>query len=257
MKSKDEIRREMWDIIDKNPTAFPEPAHGIPNFVGLDDAAGRLRDLPEWAAAKVIETGFSPPMRAVRELALKEGKIVYVRTPTLAEEKCYVEVNPNFFKDREEYASSIKAVYICGQQVGPWEMRQIDLCVFPAVAVNVKGLKIGKGSGMADLGYAINKMHGIVSDETKIVTIVHSLQVVPYDIPGGRHDIASDYIITPEKIIKTEGNYPRPKDIYWEDLREEYKTLPVIKRLKKRLNWVTSWESIFHIDQQVSKRSPV
>jgi 5-formyltetrahydrofolate cyclo-ligase len=253
MKSKDEIRREVWGIMEKNPTAFPKPLHGIPNFVGLDDAAERLRDLPEWIDAKVITTAMSPTMIPIRELALKDDKIVYVAIPRLTEEKCYVELNPNFFKGREQYASSIKAAYICGQNVGPWQMSKIDLFITASVAVNVKGFKMGKGGGLGDLGYAICREHGIISDETTILTIVHPLQVVPYDFPVGRHDIAADYIITPEKIIKTEGNYPKPQGIYWEDLREEYKNFPIIKRLKKRLGWLNTWESMFRFDQYISK----
>jgi 5-formyltetrahydrofolate cyclo-ligase len=257
MKSKDEIRKEVWTILEKNPAVFPKPLYGIPNFVGFDDAAERLRDLREWIDAKVIKISFSPPMRTVRELAMKDDKIVYVAIPKLPEEKCFVELNPRFFKGREEYASSIEATYICGQEVGPWEMRKIDLCVTGSVAVNAKGCKIGKGGGLADLDYAICREHGIISDETTIVTIAHPLQVVSHEVQVEKHDIPSDYIVTPEKIMETRGHYPKPQGIYWEDLREEYKNFPIMKRLKKRLGWLNTWESIFKIDQYVSKESSV
>jgi 5-formyltetrahydrofolate cyclo-ligase len=257
MKTKDEIRKEMWEIIEKNPAIFPEPVYGIPSFVGSDDAAERLSDLPEWIDAKSITIGFSPNLRAAREFAMKDDKIVYVAIPKLSEEKCYVELNSSFFKGREQYASSIKATYICGQEVGPWEMKKIDLCVTASVAVNEKGCKIGKGGGLGDLGYAICREHGIISDETTIVTIAHPLQVVSHDVQVERHDIPSDYILTPEKIIKTGGHYPKPQGVYWEDLREEYKTFPIMKRLEKRLGWLNTWESMFRFDQYVSNESSV
>jgi 5-formyltetrahydrofolate cyclo-ligase len=132
-------------------------------------------------------------------------------------------------------------------------MRKIDLCITSSMAVNVKGCKIGKGEGHSDLTYAICREHGIISDETTIVTIVHPLQVLEYDAPAERYDIPSDYILTPEKIIKTNTPYTRPQGIYWEDLREDYKTLPIMKRLKKRLGWLNTWQSIFRIDQYVSR----
>jgi 5-formyltetrahydrofolate cyclo-ligase len=226
MKSKDEIRKEVWAVLEKNPAVFPKPLYGIPNFVGFDDAAERLRDLREWMDAKVIKISFSPPMKTVRELAMKDDKIVYVAIPKLPEEKCFVELDPKFFKGREEYASSIEATYICGQEIGPWEMRKIDLCVTGSVAVNAKGCKIGKGGGLADLDYAICREHGIISDETTIVTIAHPLQVVSHEVQVEKHDIPSDYIVTPE-------------------------------RLKKRLGWLNTWESIFKIDQYVSKKSSI
>jgi 5-formyltetrahydrofolate cyclo-ligase len=248
MKSKDEIRREVWDIIEKNRAVFPEPVYGIPNFVGLDDAIARLRDLPEWTNAKVIKSDWTPPMRTARELALQDNKIVYVSIPQLPEEKCFMELNPKFFKGREHYASSIKATYICGQEVGPWEMRKIDLCITSSVAVNLKGCKLGKGRGLGDLEYGICRDHGIISDETTIVTIAHPLQLVNDDVRVERHDIPSDYILTPEKIIETRGHYPKPQGIYWEDLREEYKNFPIMKKLKKRLGWVKKCPVLNKID---------
>ncbi|UCF57918.1 MAG: hypothetical protein JSW15_05575, partial [Deltaproteobacteria bacterium] len=62
---------------------------------------------------------------------------------------------------------------------------------------------------------------------------------------------------TPEKIIKTGGHYPKPQGVYWEDLREEYKTFPIMKRLEKRLGWLNTWESMFRFDQYVSNESSV
>jgi 5-formyltetrahydrofolate cyclo-ligase len=132
-------------------------------------------------------------------------------------------------------------------------MRQIDLFITASLAVTVKGGKLGKGGGLGDLGYAICREHGIISDETTIVTIAHPLQVVSYEVQVERHDIPSDYVVTPEKIIETRGHYPKPQGIYWEDLREEYKNFPIMKRLKKRLGWLNTWESIFSIDQYVSR----
>jgi 5-formyltetrahydrofolate cyclo-ligase len=225
--------------MEKTPAVWPKPFYGMfPVFVGFEKTLERLRDLPEWKDARAVKITLSLPIE-LRNLAFRDGKIVYVSiivTPGLTEEKCYIELKPDFFN-----AADPKAAYLRGQDVGPWEMRKIDLCVTSSMAVTIKGCAIGHGMGGADLSYAICKEHGIISDKTTIVAIAHPLQVVDYDVPVGKHDMISDYIITTEKIIKTDGHYPQPKGIYWEDLREEYKNFPILKRMRRRLDWVNTW----------------
>jgi 5-formyltetrahydrofolate cyclo-ligase len=240
MKTKDEVRKEIREIMEKNPVAFPKPlpAHGVPNFAGLYEAAEKLEELPEWRDAKAIKVSLSLSLELVRKLALEGDKIVYAAM--LKEEKAYVELNPGFSKGQEQYGSPIwsalKEAYIFGRGVDPGEMRKIDLCITSSVAVNVKGSKMGKGGGSADLTYAIGRDFGIISDKTTVVELTHPLQVVDYDIPMERNDVPVDYILTPEKIIKTGGHYPKPEGVYWEHLREDYKGLPILRKLKKHLN---------------------
>jgi 5-formyltetrahydrofolate cyclo-ligase len=237
MKTKDEIRKEIQEIKEKNP-AYPKPlpARGTPKFVGLYEAAEKLKELPEWRDAKAIKVSLSLPLELVRKLALEDDKIAY--TAMLKEEKAYVELNPGFSKgqDVSPIWSAVKGAYIFGRGVDPGEMRKIDLCITSSVAVDVKGGKMGKGGGSADLTYAIGRDFGIISDKTAIVELTHPLQVVDYDIPMERNDVPVDYILTPEKIIKTGGHYPKPEGVYWEHLREDYKGLPILKKLKKHLN---------------------
>jgi 5-formyltetrahydrofolate cyclo-ligase len=238
MKSKDEIRKEMWELLENNPAAFPKPwsPHGVPNFVGVYEAAEKLKELPEWRDAKAIKFSLSLPLELARKLALQDDKIVYVGMAK--EEKCYVELNPGFSKGQNVSPiwSPFLEAYLFGRGVDPREMRKIDLSIASSLAVTVKGFKLGKGQGSADLTYAIGRDFGIISDETTLVELAHPLQVLDYDIPIERHDVPVDYILTPEKIIKTSGHYPKPKGVYWEDLREVYKTSPIVKQLRKHLN---------------------
>jgi 5-formyltetrahydrofolate cyclo-ligase len=44
------------------------------------------------------------------------------------------------------------------------------------------------------------------------------LQVLAEPIPMTRHDVALDYIVTPEEVISTRRRYPQPAGIYWDEL---------------------------------------
>ncbi|HEC81354.1 MAG TPA: 5-formyltetrahydrofolate cyclo-ligase, partial [Thermoplasmatales archaeon] len=69
MKSKDEIRQTVWDLLEKkNVVTFPRPVYGrIPNFVGANVAAEKLDELRLWRKARVIKSNPDSPQKWVRE----------------------------------------------------------------------------------------------------------------------------------------------------------------------------------------------
>ena len=81
---KGEIRQQIWRLMEeKGVVRFPGAVGRIPNFVGAELAARLLRQSPIWQKARVIKSNPDSPQRAVRNLALKEGKIVYMAVPRL------------------------------------------------------------------------------------------------------------------------------------------------------------------------------
>jgi 5-formyltetrahydrofolate cyclo-ligase len=130
-------------------------------------------------------------------------------------------------------AATIKGAFRHGEKVFPDEMERVDLIIVGSVAVNEKGAKVGKGGGYSDLEYAIAKEHGIVDENTPTVTTIHKLQMVDYEIPMEKHDVPMDYIITRDKVIKTNGSYSKPMGIHWDILGDKIKEIPVLQKLKK------------------------
>jgi len=57
LKSKQEIRQKIWDLLEeKNVAAFPRPVHGrISNYVGANVTAEKLNELSVWRKARVIK----------------------------------------------------------------------------------------------------------------------------------------------------------------------------------------------------------
>jgi 5-formyltetrahydrofolate cyclo-ligase len=48
-----------------------------------------------------------------------------------------------------------------------------------------------------------------------------------------KHDVPMDYIITRDKVIKTNGSYSKPMGIHWDILGDKIKEIPVLQKLKK------------------------
>jgi len=179
---------------------FPRPVfHRIPNFVGAEKAVQNLRELPEYKAARVIFCNPDSPQRAVREAALKDGKIVVMATPRLR--KGFLLLDPNVIPQNNiSRASTIRGAFKDGRFVEPSKAR-VDLFVAGSVAVSPDGGRLGKGTGYSDQEYAILKNSGGLIPETPVVTTVHDVQIVE-KIPREEWDVSVDIIVTPTRVIR-------------------------------------------------------
>jgi len=177
------------------------------------------------------------PQRPVRELALSQGKVLYMAVPRLRSENPFLELDPSRLRGRFREASTIRGAFRLGRPVSPEEMDPIGLIVAGSVAVTEQGARLGKGGGYSDLEYAIGREVGIIDEKTPVVTTVHRLQVVSNDIEMKIHDLPIDFIVTPEEVIVTPSQFPKPEGIYWEILEEErLKSIPVLTRLRSSTN---------------------
>ena len=235
--TKQEIRESVWSLLQSEHVArFPGARGRIPNFTGAEQCAAQVAELEVWQAAKFIKSNPDSPQRAIRHLALKQGKTIYMAVPRLREEKCFIELNPTRLGKKLFAASSIKGAFELGRQVSVAEMKPIDLILCGSVAVRRDGARIGKGGGYSDLEYAIAVELGIITRATPIITTVHPLQIVTGRIALAPHDIPVDFIVTPEKSIATKTKLSRPQDIYWDYLDEEkIAAIPLLKKMRARM----------------------
>ncbi|UCD93321.1 MAG: 5-formyltetrahydrofolate cyclo-ligase [Methanobacteriota archaeon] len=234
---KQEIREEIWKTMEeRNIARFPRPVHGrIPNFVGAEEAAKKLTELTEWADARVIKSNPDSPQKPVRELALQDGKIVYMAVPRLKELECFVELDPRFLASNASRASTIKGAFKYGRKIHPKNMKKVDLVIAGSVAVNEKGGRVGKGGGYSDLEFAIASHFNLVSEDTPIVTTVHPVQVVDLDIEMKDHDVPLSTIVTKSKTIKTHSELRKPAGILWQELdKQVYENIPVLISIQNR-----------------------
>lgn len=235
---KERLRQEVWDLMERlNVARFPRPVYGrIPNFVGSEAAAGKLRLLECFRTSKVIKVNPDSPQHPVRANALRDGKLVLMPTPRLKEG--FILLDPSRIPDDVVgYASSIKGSFELGERVDLWSIPKVDLVVVGSVAVNTKGVRLGKGGGYAELEYAILRELGCVSRSTKVITTVHHTQVLDRDIPHELHDLVVDVIVTPTGVVSIDAAvFEKPAGVYWELVTESLlRDIPVLRELKARL----------------------
>jgi 5-formyltetrahydrofolate cyclo-ligase len=213
---KEGLREQVWDDLEASGEArFPFPPHGrIPNFAGAGEAADRLADQPVFQAADAIKINPDSPQRPVRKRALRAGKTLYMAVPRLAEEACFLELDPARIDDID-HATTIGGADDLGVPVTPEEMPAIDLVVSGSVAVTEAGDRVGKGEGYSDLEYAILRELGLVDGETPVATTVHDRQVVDATVETGDHDVFLDWVVTPDRTIRV-PEAAKPAGIDWD-----------------------------------------
>src|SRR5580765_9055140 len=236
MRTKDAIRRDVWDSLKENRVArFPGVEGRIPNFIGAEACATLLAGAPYWRTAKILKSNPASPQRAIRQRALAEGKIVYMAVPRLRSDNPFIELNPKTLKCSPYAASSIKGAAQYGRPVTLDQVKKIDLVVCGSVAVNRQGARVGKGGGYSDLEFALLTEEEKIGPDTPIVTSVHPLQIVDEEIPMTEHDIPLSAIVTPTEVIFPTFSFARPKGIYWRLLpTEKLDDIPVLKARGKK-----------------------
>jgi len=231
--TKQQIREKIWRNMEAEKVArFPGARGRIPNFTGAEKCAQQVSRLEAWNRAKVIKSNPDSPQRALRHLALKQGKIIYMAAPRLREMKCFVELDPGRLGNKLYKASSIKGAFEYGRQVTVEQMERVDLILCGSVAVRRDGARVGKGGGYSDLEYGLAVEMGKVTRRTPIITSVHPIQIIQQEIELKPHDIPLDFIITPDEVIACHTKLPKPRGIYSEYLDEEkIAAIPVLQEL--------------------------
>ncbi|MDX1623941.1 MAG: 5-formyltetrahydrofolate cyclo-ligase [Gemmatimonadota bacterium] len=235
--TKAELRDRTWGALAAaDADRFPGAEGRIPNFVGAEEAAERLRGLELWDSAATLKANPDSPQWPVRQRALEDGKTVFMAVPRLADERPFFRLHPDEISTTPRKASSIKGASREGRKVAVEELEPVDLVVVGSVAVAPDGARLGKGGGYSDLEFALAKEAGLIDEGTVVVTTVHEIQVVePGEIPMRDHDVPLDRIVTPERTIGCDGIHDRPTGIRWEDLDEEkIEAIPLLERLRDR-----------------------
>jgi 5-formyltetrahydrofolate cyclo-ligase len=237
LAAKAALRDEAWAAIrDAEAARFPAPENRIPNFIGAEAAAERLRDTDEWARAGAIKANPDSPQLPVRQRALEDGKVLYMAVPRLAADKPFLLLDPDRLDVKPRQAASIKGAGTHGRPVDVDDLDPVNLVVTGCVAVDDSGARLGKGGGFSDLEYAVAHDAGLIGPDTVVVTTVHEAQVLDRGrIPVTEHDFRLDLVVTPERVLRC--RHPRSgrhrPGIRWDDLAEEkVASIPLLGRLR-------------------------
>jgi len=131
---------KIWKLMEEKGIAtFPKPVyHRIPNFIGAEKAAQNLRQLSEYEKAQFVFCNPDSPQRPVREMTLKDGKILVMVTPRL--KHGFLLIAPEITAGRERFASTIKGAFKYGKETAAFP--KPDLIVTGSVAVDKDGIDL-------------------------------------------------------------------------------------------------------------------
>ena len=228
---KQAVRERVWREMRRRKVArFPGAEGRIPNFIGAEAAAERLASLDAWRAAEVLKCNPDSPQLPVRLAALEAGKRVYMAVPRLREEKPFLLLDPERIDGPLRKAASIKGASVAGIPTALEDVPHVDLVVCGTVAVNRRGVRIGKGGGYSDVEFALLTETGAVNRHTVVATTVHGVQVLDAELPETAHDFRVDFVVTADEIVKCRRAH-RPRGIMPSHLDPEMAAaIPVVAR---------------------------
>lgn len=231
--AKKVIRQRVWDRLQQEGASV-DPHGRIPDFVGATASAGRLAALPVWQKAHVLKANPDQAQLPVRARALREGKLVYMAVPKLADPLPFFRLDPAELGGESEAMAAHRTAATAAPKVAVSDMHTVDLIVCGSVAVNRDGVRIGKGAGYSDIEVGLLAEAGLIGPPTTIVTTVHQLQVLDELLPHDEHDFTVDYIITPEEIIHC-GPPHRPTGVMWTALdNDKITAIPVLAAMANK-----------------------
>jgi len=239
LEAKARLRAEVWSALTTARVGrFPGAEGRIPNFVGAEDAAQRLRATEEWRSARTIKANPDAAQWPVRQRALEDGKLVFMAVPRLAEPEPFLLLDPDDLADSARKASSIKGAARSARRGSVADLERVDLVVAGCVAAGVDGARLGKGGGFSDLEFAVASEAGLIGQGTVVVTTVHELQLRGAGVvPTTAHDVPLDVVVTPGRVIDCRaGRPPRaPAMVRWDELTEaKMAAIPLLTELRTR-----------------------
>ncbi len=235
LAEKAALRETIWALLDEpGIRRFPGPRNRIPNVVGAEAAAERLRASDAWRDARTVKSNPDSPQWPVRQRALEDGKTLYMAVPRLARAEPFFLLDPAHLADGPRRASSIAGADASARRVPVAALEPVDLVITGCVAVGVDGARLGKGGGFSDLEFAIASEAGLVGPSTRVVTTVHPRQVLDAGvIPETAHDVPVDLIVTPDEVLEVTGRRRPPATIRWDELTDDkIAAIPVLAALR-------------------------
>ncbi len=241
--AKDRIREEVWRELRK--VAKPDSrfhwdfSKFIPDFEGSEKCAAAIRRMELYKNSRYIMITPDNCLQKLREYCILDGK-TYIM-PTYGIVRGFIKISRELVpRGQEEYASTLDGADRFGVSVTLQNIKaleKIDFLVTGASAVNLEGVRYGKGHGYFDLEWAMFREIGVVDENTPVIAVVHDCQVIDIPIEASPYDTIVDIIVTPTRIINVEKKHEKPKGIIWEKIPQEMTDeIPPLKELMRLKN---------------------
>ena len=237
---KSSIRQQVWSELRQ--VAYPDSRFDfdfkefIPNFHGSFKATQRLMLMPSYRSAGLIFIAPDNCLEMLRYHALLDKKVVLITTYAIR--RGFWLLDPNKIDPSDyRYASSLDGMEHMARSISLNDMMdvglQVDLMVTGTGAINLDGVRFGKGHGFFDLEWAMLYSIGVVSETTLIAAIVHDCQVLAEPLIPEAFDTVCDFVVTPMKLVNTPGAKKPICGILWGRLANGMlESIPPLQELK-------------------------
>jgi 5-formyltetrahydrofolate cyclo-ligase len=222
---KSSIRAKVWS--DLRNVAYPDSRFHydfsgfIADFQGSQDAADRLMELLCYTRSKIIFIAPDNCLEYLREKTLEAGKKILMTTYGIR--RGFWLLDPEEIPpDKYLYAATLDGMEKLGRSVLLMEIEAmqllVDLMVTGTGAINMEGIRFGKGHGFFDLEWGMLYTSKVVRQETTTVAIVHDCQVLDEKLIPEEFDTVCDIVVTPTRVLNVEGVKKPVCGILWERL---------------------------------------
>lgn len=207
----------------------------IADFDGNERATERVLELEAWKKAETVFITPDNSTERLRRAAISTDKNLLVTTYGIR--RGFLRLDAGVVPRHDvNYAATLDGLDHFARPISLAELRGSDplkLLVTGGSAVSSNGIRFGKGHGYFDLEWAMLSEIGLTDDASAVVDIVHDDQVVDEVLVGEPHDVAVDWIVTPERTIRVAGLERLPGRVFWELIPgSEHEHLPPIEELR-------------------------
>ncbi|MEA3535868.1 5-formyltetrahydrofolate cyclo-ligase [Rhizobium sp. CC-YZS058] len=237
---KTSVRERVWAELRKVAVADSrfhfDFGEFIADFDGGEEAVARLTAHEAYFNAEIIFITPDNCLDRLRLKALQDGKTILMTTYSI--KRGFWLLDPTRIKpDLHLYASTLDGMERIGRQMTLAEIRDelpvIDYMVTGTGAINMDGVRFGKGHGFFDAEWGMLYQIGRISVDTPCAAVVHDCQVLSEQLRPDVYDTVVDLIFTPTRTIQINSPHKPTCGILWDRLDQHmFETIPPLQELK-------------------------
>lgn len=238
-RHKTEVRNRVW--ADLRKVAVPDSrfhfdfGEFIADFEGGEEAVARLTAHKYYQDAQFIFITPDNCLDRLRLKALQDGKLVLITTYSIKRGFWLLDpakIDPSLYL----YAATLDGMERIGQPVTLKDIQQmpkVDFMVTGTGAINMEGVRFGKGHGFFDSEWGMLYQLGNVTVETPTAAVVHDCQLLTEKLTPDVYDTVADVVFTPTRTIEVSDPHKPTCGIIWDRMDPQmYDTIPPLQELK-------------------------
>lgn len=233
------IRERVWAELRK--VAVPDSrfhynfGEFIADFEGGEAAVDRLIAHPFYKQANFIFITPDNCLDRLRLKALQDGKTVLITTYSI--KRGFWVLDPKAIApELYLYAATLDGMERVGRPVSLAEiakMPTVDYMVTGTGAINLDGVRFGKGHGFFDAEWGMLYTIGRITTATPCAAVVHDCQLLSEKLTPDVYDTVVDAIFTPTKTVTVPNPHKPTCGILWDRLDTVmFDTIPPLQELK-------------------------